>query len=29
MNPSQPVDMNGKDGAEYVDKSQEYMSDPS
>ncbi|HCN51627.1 MAG TPA: phospholipase C, phosphocholine-specific [Chryseobacterium sp.] len=29
MNPSQPVDMNGKDGAEYVDKSQKYMADPS
>lgn len=29
MNPSQPVDMNGKEGVEYVDKSQEYMSDPS
>lgn len=26
MNPSQPVDMNGKEGVEYVDKSQEYMS---
>nr|WP_315025676.1 phospholipase C, phosphocholine-specific [uncultured Chryseobacterium sp.] len=29
MNPSQPVDMNGKEGAEYVDQSQQYMSDPS
>lgn len=29
MNPSQPVDMNGKEGVDYVDKSQEYMSDPS
>ena len=29
MNPTQPVDMNGKEGVEYVDKSQEYMSDPS
>lgn len=29
VNPSQPVDMNGKEGAEYVDQSQEYMSDPS
>ncbi|WP_080776585.1 phosphocholine-specific phospholipase C [Chryseobacterium phocaeense] len=26
MNPSQPIDMNGKEGVEYVDKSQEYMS---
>lgn len=26
VNPSQPVDMNGKEGVEYVDKSQEYMS---
>jgi phospholipase C len=26
MNPSQPIDMNGKDGVEYVDKTQEYMS---
>ncbi|WP_312397916.1 phosphocholine-specific phospholipase C [Chryseobacterium sp.] len=26
MNPSQPVDLNGKEGVEYVDKSQEYMS---
>lgn len=26
LNPSQPVDLNGKDGVEYVDKSQEYMS---
>ncbi|MET3537329.1 phosphocholine-specific phospholipase C [Chryseobacterium limigenitum] len=25
MNPSQPVDMNGKEGAEYVSKNQEYM----
>ncbi|WP_185286448.1 phosphocholine-specific phospholipase C [Chryseobacterium indologenes] len=29
MNPSQPVDMNGKEGVEYVDQSQQYMSDPS
>lgn len=29
VNPSQPVDMNGKEGVEYVDQSQEYMSDPS
>ncbi|UKB83596.1 phospholipase C, phosphocholine-specific [Chryseobacterium sp. MEBOG06] len=29
INPSQPVDMNGKDGVEYVDRSQEYMSNPS
>lgn len=29
VNPCQPVDMNGKEGVEYVDKSQEYMSDPS
>ncbi len=29
MNPSQPIDMNGKEGAEYVSKDQEYMSDPS
>ncbi|WP_073329140.1 phosphocholine-specific phospholipase C [Chryseobacterium carnipullorum] len=26
VNPSQPVDLNGKEGAEYVDQSQEYMS---
>ncbi|KMQ59324.1 phospholipase [Chryseobacterium angstadtii] len=26
LNPSQPVDMNGKEGVEYVDQSQEYMS---
>jgi len=26
INPSQPVDLNGKEGVEYVDKSQEYMS---
>ncbi|MDH6251275.1 phospholipase C [Chryseobacterium sp. H1D6B] len=26
LNPSQPVDMNGKEGADYVNKSQEYMS---
>ncbi|MGC5743366.1 phosphocholine-specific phospholipase C [Chryseobacterium sp. NFX27] len=26
LNPSQPVDMNSKEGVEYVDKSQEYMS---
>lgn len=26
VNPSQPVDMNGKEGAEYVNKTQEYMS---
>jgi len=25
MNPSQPVDMNGKEGVEYVNKNQEYM----
>lgn len=29
VNPSQPVDMNGKEGAEYVDHTQKYMSDPS
>ena len=29
VNPSQPVDMNGKEGVEYVNQSQEYMSDPS
>jgi len=29
VNPSQPVDMNGKEGVEYVDKSQEYMKQPS
>lgn len=29
LNPSQPVDINGKSGVEYVDKAQEYMSDPS
>jgi phospholipase C len=29
INPSQPVDMNGKEGVEYVDKSQEYMSNPA
>lgn len=29
VNPNQPVDMNGKEGVEYVDKSQEYMSNPS
>lgn len=29
LNPGQPVDMNGKEGVEYVDRSQEYMSDPS
>ncbi|KAB1229164.1 phosphocholine-specific phospholipase C [Chryseobacterium viscerum] len=29
VNPSQPVDMNGKEGVEYVDQSQEYMSNPS
>ncbi|SMO86722.1 phospholipase C [Chryseobacterium rhizoplanae] len=29
VNPSQPVDMNGKEGVEYVDKSQEYMSNSS
>ncbi|WES96011.1 phospholipase C, phosphocholine-specific [Chryseobacterium arthrosphaerae] len=29
LNPNQPVDMNGKEGVEYVDRSQEYMSDPS
>ncbi|MFY1048388.1 phosphocholine-specific phospholipase C [Chryseobacterium sp. GP-SGM7] len=26
VNPNQPVDMNGKEGAEYVNKDQEYMS---
>lgn len=26
VNPSQPVDMNGKEGVEYVNKTQEYMS---
>ncbi|REC42533.1 phosphocholine-specific phospholipase C [Chryseobacterium pennipullorum] len=26
VNPNQPVDMNGKEGVEYVDRSQEYMS---
>lgn len=26
MNPSQSIDMNGKDGVEYVNKNQEYMS---
>lgn len=26
INPNQPVDMNGKEGAEYVNKTQEYMS---
>lgn len=26
MNPSQPVDLNGKEGVEYVNQSQEYMS---
>lgn len=29
LNPSQPVDLNGKNGVEYVDKIQEYMSDPT
>ena len=29
LNPSQPVDLNGKSGVEYVDKTQEYMSDPT
>ncbi|MEJ5104806.1 phosphocholine-specific phospholipase C [Chryseobacterium sp. MYb328] len=29
LNPSQPVDINGKNGVEYVDKAQEYMSDPT
>ncbi|WP_114822200.1 phosphocholine-specific phospholipase C [Chryseobacterium sp. KLBC 52] len=29
VNPSQPVDMNEKEGVEYVDQSQEYMSNPS
>ncbi|ASK30896.1 phospholipase C, phosphocholine-specific [Chryseobacterium sp. T16E-39] len=28
LNPSQPVDMNGKEGSEYVNKNQEYMSSP-
>ncbi|UMQ41864.1 phospholipase C, phosphocholine-specific [Chryseobacterium sp. Y16C] len=26
MNPSQPIDMNGKEGVEYVNKNQEYMT---
>ncbi|WP_449400533.1 alkaline phosphatase family protein [Chryseobacterium wanjuense] len=26
MNPNQPVDINGKDGVEYVNRNQEYMS---
>jgi len=26
LNPNQPVDMNGKEGAEYVNKNQEYMA---
>jgi len=26
LNPNQPVDMNGKEGVEYVNKNQEYMS---
>ncbi|MDN3691009.1 alkaline phosphatase family protein [Chryseobacterium tructae] len=29
LNPSQPVDLNGKSGVEYVDKTQEYRSDPT
>ncbi|AZB23798.1 phospholipase C, phosphocholine-specific [Chryseobacterium bernardetii] len=29
LNPSQPVDINGKSGVEYVSKDQEYMSDPT
>ncbi|WP_419495416.1 phosphocholine-specific phospholipase C [Chryseobacterium bernardetii] len=29
LNPSQPVDINGKSGVEYVRKDQEYMSDPT
>lgn len=29
LNPSQPVDINGKSGVEYVNKAQEYMSDPT
>ncbi|RLJ34418.1 phospholipase C [Chryseobacterium sp. 7] len=29
VNPNQPVDINGKEGVEYVDKSQEYMSNSS
>lgn len=29
LNPSQPVDMNGPDGVEYVNKNQEYMSSPT
>ena len=27
LNPSQPVDVNGKEGAEYVNKNQQYMAD--
>lgn len=27
LNPSQPIDMNGKEGVDYVNKSQQYMSD--
>lgn len=29
LNPSQPVDINGKSGVEYVSRDQEYMSDPT
>lgn len=29
LNPSQPVDINGKSGVEYVSRDQEYMSDPA
>lgn len=29
LNPSQPVDLNGKSGVEYVDRTQEYMADPT
>ncbi|GAA5102874.1 phospholipase C, phosphocholine-specific [Chryseobacterium ginsengisoli] len=29
INPSQPIDMNGEEGAEYLNKNQEYISDPA
>ncbi|NIF07956.1 phospholipase C, phosphocholine-specific [Chryseobacterium sp. Tr-659] len=29
VNPSQPVDMNGKEGVEYVNQTQEYMNSPA
>jgi phospholipase C len=29
MNPSQPVDMNGAEGVEYVNRKQEYMASPT